>query len=501
MVFAPGAAIGQNLRLVRLMAKGGMGSIWVADHLGLKSQVAVKFIDESLDTDPSLLARFEREAAAAAKIRSPHVVQILDHGSINGRVPYIVMELLEGESLGSRIARLGRLGLEETAVVISQTCKGLSRVHALSFVHRDIKPDNLFLIDSGGELFVKVLDFGVAKQKAEKALTLTSTGTAVGTPHYMSPEQLLSSKDATTPTDLWAMGVVAYRALTGALPFDGETYGALCAAVSQGTFRQATELRADLPAAMDAWFERALAAEPGNRFASARDLADAFVAAAGLATSRLSVPLSLPPETFDGTLAAPPAADGSGETLAAPSPGSSTFPSTGSGGRNLGGGGRLPSGASIAGASIPNGERPRRQNLALFVAGAAAVGGLALGLVLARGGAPTASQAPAHASAPGAPAGVPLSSAVAVSPATLLTAPSATASVAPPDPIREQPASASQPPSREAAGRETGSPFHVRATPATVRAGGPGHVSGSPPAGGATASPPSAPPIDTDHGF
>ncbi|MGH7439401.1 MAG: serine/threonine-protein kinase, partial [Polyangiaceae bacterium] len=433
MAFVPGATIGQNLRLVRLLAKGGMGSIWIAEHRTLRTSVAVKFIDEAMDRDPGLLARFEREASAAAQIRSPHVVQILDHGSING-VPYIVMELLEGESLGTRLARLRQIPLEETAVVLRQACKGLSRVHSLSFVHRDIKPDNLFLIDSDGELFVKILDFGVAKQRTDKSLTLTSTGTAVGTPHYMSPEQLLSARDAAPATDLWALGVMAYRALTGALPFDGETFGALCAAVSLGKFQMPRELRPELPEALDSWFLRALAAEPEKRFGSARELADSFVQATGLAESRLSVPLALPPPApLSETLAAP-SGDGSGETLLAPE--TSSFDSS----PRAGSARRLPSGASIAGASLTNRETPRRQGKLVAIGAGMAVVGVAAGVLLARGG---PSSGPAAASPPppavtSLPTGSPPSA-----PATVTTA--TAASPAPPS-EPEVPRSAHGPP-------------------------------------------------------
>jgi serine/threonine-protein kinase len=176
MAFEPGAVIGANLRLRRMLASGGMGSVWEADHLGLRTQVAVKLIADVLSVEPTVRKRFALEAEAAAQIRGPHVVQILDHGVTDQGIPYIVMELLIGESLGSRLKRVGRLDLAETFVIVNQTSKALARAHSLGFVHRDIKPDNLFLTESNDELFVKVLDFGIAKHR-DPAMSMTRRAT------------------------------------------------------------------------------------------------------------------------------------------------------------------------------------------------------------------------------------------------------------------------------------------------------------------------------------
>lgn len=498
MTLAPGVTIGQSLRLVRPLAKGGMGSLWVADHLGLKTQVAVKFIDDALGAGDNVLARFTQEAAAAAQIRSPHVVQIFDHGSVDGRIPYIVMELLEGESLGGRIGRLGPLAVDELAAVISQTCKALSKVHSLAIVHRDIKPDNIFLIDSDGELFVKLLDFGIAKRSADASLAMTSTGMAVGTPHYMSPEQLLSSKDVTPATDLWALGAVAYRALTGKVPFDGETYGAVCAAVSRGAFTPPRELRPDLPPALDAWFDRALAVDPPRRYASARELADAFVERAGLGAANLGVPSALPKSWVSGDSPSPAAA-GSGETLtAAGSSGASDtrtalpggFPALHS-----------PSNASIGGASIPNGDghgSGRRRSLRL-VAGVVLALTVALlaGVALSRRG-PAATQtnvtASAGSTASGPAPAVALS--VAITPPAASSAPAASAPVTDRVATGASPSAPPAAPSSPGPRGPAGSPSPARPFGATVspRSPGPG-----PRVGSAPAPPPSE--RETDHGF
>ena len=187
MDLAAGTLVTSTVRLVRLLGEGGMGSVWVADHLALKTQVAVKFVSPQLiKEDSSILSRFNREAALSAKIKSPHVVQTFDHGVMDDGCPYIVMELLEGESLMERIERDGLLGFEAARTVVAHTAKALSKAHKLNIVHRDIKPDNIFVTkpdEDDDEIFVKILDFGIAKQTGvPKVSAVTSTGMMVGTP-------------------------------------------------------------------------------------------------------------------------------------------------------------------------------------------------------------------------------------------------------------------------------------------------------------------------------
>ena len=283
---APGLEIGESLRLVRKLGQGGMGSVWIADHLALHTQVAVKFVTEHLSEDGAAIARFRREATAAAQIKSPHVVQVFDHGLLGGLVPYIVMELLEGETLSDFLRKQGPLAPATIAHVISHLCKALAKAHALGIVHRDIKPDNVFLIDADGEVFAKLLDFGIAKMTLD-SINVTSTGVAMGTAHYMSPEQVLSAKHVDQRSDLWAVGVVAYQCLTAKLPFQGETFGAVAVAISLGIFAAPyAELGMGSPA-LDAWFKIALAREPSGRFASARAMSDALQAACGTAANRI----------------------------------------------------------------------------------------------------------------------------------------------------------------------------------------------------------------------
>ena len=213
-----------------------MGSVWAAEHLALDTLVAVKFMTRDHVLQPDLAARFRREAQAAAQLRSPHVTQVLDYGVTPDGEPYIVMELLEGETLRQRLRRVGNLPLGEVVHLIEQMAKGLSRAHQLGLVHRDIKPDNLFLIDVEGDPFVKVLDFGIAKHTALDVTTKTSTGAMLGTPFYMSPEQFDGAKDIDHRADLWALGIVTYQMLTGRLPFTGNTIVALARSAQAGNF-------------------------------------------------------------------------------------------------------------------------------------------------------------------------------------------------------------------------------------------------------------------------
>jgi serine/threonine-protein kinase len=282
MPLAAGALVTPTLRLVRHLDGGGMGQVWIAEHLTLRAYVAVKFMASSITDAHGAAERFAREARAAAQIRSPHVVQVFDHGLTAEGAPYIVMELLDGEDLSRRLARLGVLDVRSTAILLRQIGRALEKAHSLGIVHRDIKPGNVFLVDAGGDLLAKLLDFGIAKQFERVERTVTESGVMVGSPAYMSPEQIVHPRGVDFRSDLWALAVVAYECLTGRKPFEGESVGALCMAIERGTFRPPTALRPDLPRALDAWFQRAFAREARSRFGSAREMGEAFVAAAGL---------------------------------------------------------------------------------------------------------------------------------------------------------------------------------------------------------------------------
>jgi len=271
---APGTSVTDRVRLLRPLGRGGMGSVWVAEHLTLDKKVAVKFINAA--HDQGMVKRFSREAQLCAKIDSPHAVRLFDHGVMEGGTPFIVMELLEGESLAERLQRTDRLSLKETRVLIGQVAQVLGEAHALGIIHRDIKPANIFLTKAAYDMFAKVLDFGIAKPAGQSDLgTLTATGTVVGTPQYMAPEQLMDG-DVEPRSDLWALAVVAYEAITGRLPFHGKTVASLGASVSCGKFELPSALRPEISPELDAWFVRAFRSEPRDRFESADHLADSF---------------------------------------------------------------------------------------------------------------------------------------------------------------------------------------------------------------------------------
>jgi serine/threonine-protein kinase len=270
-----------KLRLVRPIAEGGMGSVWVADHLGLHAQVVVKFMAADLAHNAEAMARFSREAAAASQVKSPHVVQMLDYGVTDDNLPYIVMELLEGHDLASHLARVGKLPPPQVVAIVSQLARALVRALERGILHRDIKPSNVFLCDSGaGELFVKLLDFGIAKRLDHGLLDeSTQTGALVGSPYYMSPEQVMGDKKVDLRCDLWALGVLAYEALTGERPFYADTVGQLVLKIYQEPQPVPSKKNPALPKKLDAWFARACARESAARFANAKEMADALEAA------------------------------------------------------------------------------------------------------------------------------------------------------------------------------------------------------------------------------
>jgi serine/threonine-protein kinase len=299
---AAGSMVNANVRLTRQLGEGAMGAVWVADHLTLATEVAVKFISQQLAReDHQIVARFEQEAAVAAQIKSPHVVQTFDRGVTDDGTPYIVMELLEGESLQDRLDRTGRLTVQQTAQVVAQVARALRKAHELGIVHRDIKPDNVFVTSTEDGFFCKVLDFGIAKQtQLPKLGGLTSPGSLIGTPEYMSPEQVMSSRDVDYRTDLWALAVTAYHCVTGKLPFTADALGPLCVLLMKAEFAPPSKLRPGLPPGTDAWFARALAKEPADRFGDAREMALGFVRLApreplGLEDSLLQSLPGLPP--------------------------------------------------------------------------------------------------------------------------------------------------------------------------------------------------------------
>ncbi|WP_437709718.1 serine/threonine-protein kinase [Sorangium sp. So ce448] len=284
----PGMHVGSQLRLIRALGQGGMGSVWLAEHVALRTHVAVKFLRDMYMDHPLAVVRLHREAEAAARIQSPHVVRVFDVSFTDQGVPYIVMEHLEGQTLQDLVERRRRLSLEETVSILRQLCAALARAHEAGIVHRDIKPENIFLVEGEGEPFVKVLDFGIAKNTLDEAERLTVTGAILGTPHFMSPEQMAGGARVGPHSDLWALGVVAYFCLTGQIPFGGATVAAVAVAIDRGPPPPPSRLAPEVPPAIDAWVLSLLEPDPARRARSARAVLEALDAA--LAAPRAARP-------------------------------------------------------------------------------------------------------------------------------------------------------------------------------------------------------------------
>ncbi|AKT43113.1 serine/threonine-protein kinase [Chondromyces crocatus] len=295
---APGDIVAGKFRLERLVGRGGMGTVWSGRHLRLDMPVAIKFMEAGAGEAPDARQRFEREARAAAQIRSPHVVQVLDHGVDDDSPPYIVMELLEGEDLGGRLRRVGRMSLEDFEPILTQAAKGLRRAHESGIVHRDLKPTNIFIAHVDDEEIVKLLDFGVAKVRWGSLGHETQTGTLLGSPTYMSPEQARGHRTVDHRSDLWSLGVIIFRAITGSKPFTADSIAELIIKVCIEPAPLASQFLPGLPPELDAFFVRAFQQDPDRRFQGAMEMAAEFSAIARPASSRsprgLGVP-SLPP--------------------------------------------------------------------------------------------------------------------------------------------------------------------------------------------------------------
>lgn len=301
----PGQVVGGKYRLERPLAHGGMGSVWVARHVELGTPLALKLMSGAMGDTTAARGRFEREARASAHLRSPHVVHVFDYG-VDGDAPYIAMELLTGEDLADRLKRMKRLPIEAVTRIAADLAKGLQKAHDLGIVHRDLKPRNVFLASTEEGEVLKILDFGIAKT-ADMAGD-TKTGELMGSPHFMSPEQARAKKAVDHRSDLWSFGVILFVALAGAPPHGGETIVEVLMKVANEPAPPITAIAPDVPPAFDAFFAKALARDPDHRFASARDMAAAWVATvASLGQASQSAPWGAGTAAQPGAIApAPP---------------------------------------------------------------------------------------------------------------------------------------------------------------------------------------------------
>ncbi|MGD0676160.1 MAG: serine/threonine-protein kinase [Polyangiaceae bacterium] len=296
-----GSIISGKYRVIRLVGSGGMGTVWEGAHAKLGTRVAIKFIRPVFAAQAEARARFEIEARAAARLQSKHAVHVYDYGISDEGLPYIVMEYLEGKSLSEAIITRGPLDATEVAKIIGQAARALTKAHSVGIVHRDLKPDNIFLGESeeaadGLPYVVKLVDFGIAKilddRQRQSGPSLldgpTQEGTVIGTPNFMSPEQLTVGGAPGPLTDLWALGACTFAAMTGRLPFEGDVLGEIVLRVCAAPMPIPSKVNARVPPGFDAWFARACSREPARRFQTADELAQALAGVCGIGRVRMA---------------------------------------------------------------------------------------------------------------------------------------------------------------------------------------------------------------------
>ena len=281
-LFEVGEVLAGKYRVERVLGQGGMGVVLAARHLHLDEPVAVKLMLEDTASNPEAAARFVREARAAARLQSMHVARVSDVGVLDDGRAYMVMEYLDGSDLAEVLQKNGPLAVGDAVDYVLQAGEAIAEAHSLGIVHRDLKPSNLFLTRRRDRTpHIKVLDFGISKAVTPGVTSnMTQTSAMIGSPLYMSPEQMTSARDVDGRADIWALGVVMYELLTGSLPFSGETLPQICARVLQEDAPRLCAQRGDVPPELDAVVRRCLAKQPGDRF---QDVAELAVALRGLA--------------------------------------------------------------------------------------------------------------------------------------------------------------------------------------------------------------------------
>jgi eukaryotic-like serine/threonine-protein kinase len=279
--YAPGQVLLEKYRIDRVLGEGGMGVVVAATHLTLGTPVAIKFLRDDFSGRGDLAARFLREAKAAVAIQSEHVARVLDVGTLASGAPYMVLELLDGVDLGVELARLGRIPVDDAVEYVLQACEAIAEAHGKGLVHRDIKPSNLFLSRrADGSPLVKVLDFGIAKamETSESAPNLTATGSTIGSPMYMAPEQIRSARTVDARADVWSLGIVLHELIAGRTPFAGETSGAVFAAIAADAPTPLRQHLATAPKDLERVILRCLEKSPDARTPSVAALADDLAA-------------------------------------------------------------------------------------------------------------------------------------------------------------------------------------------------------------------------------
>ena len=295
MSLQQGQVLDGKYKIVRVIGEGGMGAVYEGENIRIRRRVAIKVLHAGVASNTEMVQRFEREAQVAGTVGNDHILEILDLGALPGGERYMVMEYLDGETLTDRIKARTQVAPAEAVQLLRQVLRGLSAAHAAGIVHRDLKPDNIFILKekAGIRDFVKIIDFGISKfsEVGGQSSRMTRTGALMGTPHYMSPEQATGSMDIDRRTDIYAVGIIMYEAVTGRVPFQAETFNQLLFEIALAKIIPARQVVPDLDPAIDSIIMKASARDPAQRFQSCEE----FLAALQ-AWERTGSAVSLPPE-------------------------------------------------------------------------------------------------------------------------------------------------------------------------------------------------------------
>lgn len=338
MALELGQTIDGKYRIVRLIGEGGMGAVYEGENVRIRRKVAIKLLHTGVASNAEMVQRFEREAQVAGTVGNDHILEILDLGALPNGDRYMVMEFLEGETLTDRIKARTRLQATDAVNIVRQMLTGLEAAHGAGIVHRDLKPDNIFVLRSkaGVKDFVKIIDFGISKFTEHGASTrMTRTGALMGTPHYMAPEQATGSTEIDRRTDIYAVGIILYEAVTGRVPFQAETFNQLLFEIALARITPARQIVPELDAAIDSIIMKASARDPAQRFQTCAEFSAALDN-----WERTGSAVSLPPgESIEAIVAA-------------------TVPRTGPFPVSAGGGMEATLSASTAGGPVPSGSVP-----------------------------------------------------------------------------------------------------------------------------------------------